>query len=269
MTASFRHATLLNLDLEVAHVKQDIRTYIKRRLATADSTSFSESEISALVDACSQEPNYLHATCLVEDVILHPDRYLDRDLGVLLQPVPTNLNEMFLLFLDRLQRSRWESTYQPILGSLCVAMEPWSEQQLAKYSGVGLGVLRRDALAIAQFLKCEADPDGIDTIRLFHPSFRRFLLDSEKSRSYYCDEVEAHRTLLRTVASADAGARSYSKFDRYLRSRWVDHLVAARDDTATQMVLTSFDWAREKIGDLGIDAVIADFECGSSCITGA
>jgi WD40 repeat protein len=253
-------AEVLDLRLWAKEVADDVARYVEARV---EGLSIGEPSRRAIVTTCTAEPNFLFARLILDDVARSPARYFDPTSGELLESIPSDLEGLYIVFLNRLPRSRWEHTYQRLFSALCVAREPWTERQLSQFSGLSLGDLRRDASAIAQFLKVQDDSRGVRTFAFFHPSFRLFLTDPDASRGYYCEERDGHSLVVGPRADRVERFAAFDTLDPYLQVHGLRHLCAAGDVAAASKILASFDWVLGKVRALGIQAVIADFEIGA------
>lgn len=253
-------ADVIDLRLMTGEVAQDVARYVEVRIKNLGIRELSR---RAVIDLCKAEPNFLFAKLILDDLALSQARYFDPHSGELLETLPSDLEGLYRLFLARLPRSKWERIYQRLLSALCVAREPWTERQLAAFSGLSLGDLRRDALAVAQFLSVQIDPGGRQTFALFHPSFRRFLANPDASRSHYCDEGDGHSLVAGPPENRLERFTGFDALDPYLQVYGLSHLCSAGDVATALKMLASFEWLRKKTSALGIDALIADFEIGA------
>jgi tetratricopeptide (TPR) repeat protein len=77
----------------------------------------------------------------------------------------------------------WETQYLPILGTLAVAYEALSREQLAGFAGVEAVFVDRVIAHLEQFLD-KVYNERQNRYRIYHTSFSEYLLDSSRNRDY-------------------------------------------------------------------------------------
>ena len=226
----------------------DLRAYAHRRL-----DDLAEPHRTALADriAAAAEGNFLYARYAIDD--LPP---LDRviDLGAL--PLPSDLPDVYRQFLKRelaRSRERWNAEYAPLLGVLAVAQDPGlTFGQLAGITGLDGSVLSNVLLAAGQYL-AGPRPDG--PFRLYHQSFRDFLLQDDRYRVFPAD---AHRQVAAFFWQAfhgggDGDGLTYAV--RYLPY----HLTGAGDRPRLRELLLDYRWLSARLAEGDTAAAIADY----------
>ncbi len=172
--------------------RNDIHTYIQDQVsASADLHTMlaqagidQEDFVERIIRA--SEGNFLYLTWVLSETAsgLHPD--------YLLSP-PIDLYEIYLEYL----RARikdihydWRKLYRPVLGTLVVAREPLSAQQVAAFSGLSPQNVNDVMFDLSQFF----EPTIIEQNKysLYHQSLSDFLTDQERANGYWIDPIEWH-----------------------------------------------------------------------------
>ncbi len=204
---------------------EDLRLYITNRLA--------KKEIAARVQAAEVEPaelsarlvelsegNFLYAKILLDDMQAGRQRLDD------LAALPGSLDEVYHGFLRRFTVSQWEERYQPMLSVLAAAQEPITEDQLAAFSGLPRGKTRQQLGVLVQFLDSVEEPAGRITYRLFHQSFRDYLLDENRNQDFWCPPEDGHGSI--AAACLKLCRDQWDACDEYCRQHVCVHLAEAQ-----------------------------------------
>jgi WD40 repeat protein len=168
--------------------------------------------------------------------------------------------------------SAWSEVYEPVLGTLAVAFEPLTLEELASLSGINTA--RRQVRAVvrdmAQFL------DGRDGYRLHHRSLAEFLTDpltERDSPECYVDPAEWHATVGMSAGLAVDGATDSTSSTYGLRYACA-HMVRAgqvRPLDQSQLDLlgrltTDLETVEARMAAAGVDAVADDTLAATSLL---
>jgi tetratricopeptide (TPR) repeat protein len=131
-----------------------------------------------------------------------------------LEQLPDGLDGIYREFLYRLvgkDKRTWRSQYAPVLGTLAIAQEALTREQLAGFTQMSksevVGVLEE----LQQFLDVdESLPASQCTYAIYHRSLANFLQDEDRAGSYWCDAQEQHQ---RIVDYYRAGVKSWLDID--------------------------------------------------------
>jgi hypothetical protein len=121
----------------------------------------------------------------------------------------------------KLDSGIWETKYLPILGILAVAYEPLSPGQLARFAGVEEGLVYSVIFQLLQFLDT-IEKFGESAYRLYHNSFRDYLLDIQRNRDYPIDRVKCHESI---ASCYPADGSSWNTYDEYGLRHLTQHLL--------------------------------------------
>lgn len=164
----------------------DVQDYAFRRLHEVAEPR--RSELAHRIADIGQG-NFLYARYVLDDLV--PDIDQVEDLNAL--TLPKGLDDVYHQFLKReLGRSldTWDDDYAPFMGILTVAREEGLMQtQLACVTGQRESKVRKLVRTCAQYL-AGPPPDG--PFRIYHQSFRDFLLNDEDYKIY---PSEAHQDI--------------------------------------------------------------------------
>jgi WD40 repeat protein len=171
--------THLDLEADAPPDTDDVRDYAHRRLAPIPEPA--RSEVAAKV-ARAGGGNFLYARYVVDSLLAetHPE---DVDPAAL--RLPKGLKGHYREFVRRelaRDRERWEDRYRPVLGVLSAARgEGLTPEQIGGI--VGLPEDRADDAIVAcnQYL---VGPDPGGRYRIYHQSFRDFLVEDSEFRVY-------------------------------------------------------------------------------------
>jgi hypothetical protein len=204
--------------------REDLRRYLSRRLekkTIAAQLQAARVEPAALVARLAElsEGNFLFAKVLLDDI--GSGRQPLDDLPAL----PQSLDELYHGFLNRFTVDEWESRYQPMLAVLAAAQEPITEGQLASFSGIGRGKIRRQLGVLQQFLDQLEDDTGRKTYRLFHQSFRDYLLDGARNQDFWCAPEEGHGSIASACLEGCRG--QWGSCDPYCQGHVAVHMAEA------------------------------------------
>jgi tetratricopeptide (TPR) repeat protein len=186
-----------------------------------------------------------------------------------LEQLPDGLDGIYREFLYRLvgrDKRTWRSQYAPVLGTLAIAQEALTREQLAGFTQMSksevVGVLGE----LQQFLDVdESLPASQCTYAIYHRSLANFLQDEDRAGSYWCDAQEQHQ---RIVDYYRAGAKSWLERDwtsikdgyafRYLPY----HLKqAGQHQDLCNLLTSSANWMHAKFTQHGSDeGYVTDLE---------
>jgi hypothetical protein len=128
--------------------------------------------------------------------------------------LPDNLEDLYAHFLASIVGwvkrggfgdAPWRHYLRPLLGTLAVAREPLSEEQLKAFTGLeseDLGDLLRE---LRQFVE---PVDGKRAYRIYHTSFAEYLLDAESNADYRIDGRKWHGRIADYYVKAWGGLES-------------------------------------------------------------
>ena len=166
--------------------REEIRQYVAARLAGVPEPP--RSKVGARVADASGD-NFLVAYHVINDLLKGNSALEEQDA----LDLPRTLKEVYRRFLDRelfANRPRWNDVYRPMLGAIAVARGAG----LTRAQLTGITQLAEDTASdvlqvCAQYLAGGEGPDI--PYRIYHQSFRDFLLDEDPSYSVYPAERHA------------------------------------------------------------------------------
>ncbi|MBW4499643.1 MAG: hypothetical protein KME57_08755 [Scytonema hyalinum WJT4-NPBG1] len=186
-----------------------------------------------------------------------------------LEQLPNGLDGIYREFLYRLvgkDKKTWRRQYAPILGTLAIAQEALTREQLAGFTEMSKSEVAGVLEELQQFLDIdEFLPASQRTYAIYHRSLANFLQDEDRAESYWCDAQEQHQ---RIVDYYRAGAKSWLERDwtsikddyafRYLPY----HLKQAGHHQDLCKLLTSTaNWMHAKFTQYGSDeGYVTDLE---------
>ncbi|RME49694.1 MAG: hypothetical protein D6791_00105 [Chloroflexi bacterium] len=146
-----------------------------------------------------------------------------------LDELPVGLDGIYIEFLERLvagDEETWETRYAPVLGTLAVAQEALTEEQLAGFIEVKKSGVRTALKALRQLLDVdESLPASQRAYTLYHRSFADFLLDADRAEEYWCEAAEAHQRIASCFLERQAG--HWDAWDEYGVRYTATHLAEA------------------------------------------
>jgi hypothetical protein len=134
------------------------------------------------------------------DALAQPDKEHRLDALVRGQDLPKGLDALYNRLLastvDSVKRgfagdACWRRYLRPLLGTLAVAREPLSEEQLMAFTDLDRWDFGYLLSALRQFLVLEDD-----RLRLYSSFFTEYLLDIERNVDYGIDERKAHQRIV-------------------------------------------------------------------------
>ena len=212
--------------------QNDIRAYIQEQIKKSEKlrTMLAQAGISQsdFVDHAAQasDGNFLYLTWMLPEIVsgMHPE--------YLVAP-PKDIYEIYLEYLrTRIKEihDEWRKLYRPVMGTLMVAREPLSIQQVAAFSGLSPQDVSDSLLDLSQFF----DPAGAGQGKysLYHQSLSDFLIEQERAGEFWIDPATWHSKI---IASYRGQAASWEKVDwravdDYGLRHIVAHLYALRHD---------------------------------------
>jgi hypothetical protein len=224
----------------------DVRAYAHRRLRALD-----EPRRSDLADriAGAGQGNFLYARYVIDDLPAGLDEVED-PAGL---PLPADLHDVYRQFLRReLGRSldKWDDDYAPLLGALAVARgDGLTSAQLAGVTKQRRTKMRRLLRTCGQYL-AGPKPDG--PFRIYHQSFREFLLEDSRYRVF---PQESNQDI------ADFYLKTWNKdreCDTYGLRHLPIHMVEVGYSDRLCALLLDFDWLQAKLETTDVTALIAD-----------
>jgi WD40 repeat protein len=207
----------LDLERDAPRYVDDVRAYARARLASLPDD---DRELLAQRVAEAGEGNFLYARYVLDELLRQPLVDIDSAAAAL----PEGLEEHYRDYLKRelaLAEEKWEERFRPLLGALAVALgDGLTRDQLA-----GATELRHsetdDALRVLGQYLTGAPLDG--PFRLYHQSFRDFLLNDPDYRIY---PDEANRALAEFLTDENGDAWLICD-DAYALEHTPSHLAAA------------------------------------------
>jgi hypothetical protein len=207
----------------------DVAAYVYSRIEKLELPRLDRVNLAYRVAEVSQD-NFLYASFASEEVLVHPES-INTISDVMNLELPQELAAVFENFIDKeLGRDTklWCKRYQPFFGALAVARgEGLTKKQLAGVTQFGVAETDELILRCEQFL-IGTEPDG--PYRLFHESFRNFLLTSKISGNYYnkyfIDAIAANQAVA-TYLVVEHGGKWDQCRDDYALQNTAAHLMAA------------------------------------------
>lgn len=206
--------------------EDDIKTFALQKLER-----FPESQREPLAARISQESKgiFLYAQYVLQDLL--KQETLPEDIEHF--GLPKDLEGVYLSYLEReLTRNveRWEERYRPVLGLLSVARgEGLSLETLSGVSQVAPSRMA-DVLRACEQLLWRPDENG--PVRLYHPSFRDFLV---RNRDYPVYLAEASQQLAEYYLAEHRDAW-LACADAYALANVAVHLLEASRGAASRVV---------------------------------
>ncbi|HBY95043.1 MAG TPA: hypothetical protein DEP84_13970, partial [Chloroflexi bacterium] len=184
----------------LAASRHDIERYVEQVL-----TSRAEARVKlapqlradtfASTVAEKSDGNFLYAHHLLSMLAAQREAITEQTL----EAFPDGLDRLYLEFLDRLfgdDPAVWTAKHAPVIGTLAVAREVLSEEQLADFVGVEPDQLRPTLEALAHFLEADRSrPPSQRRYTIYHSSFASFLLDPDRAARYWCREAGQHQRI--------------------------------------------------------------------------
>ena len=131
-----------------------------------------------------------------------------------LEQLPNGLDGIYREFLYRLvgkDKKTWRRQYAPILGTLAIAQEALTREQLAGFTEMSKSEVAGVLEELQQFLDVDKSlPASQRTYAIYHSSLANFLQDEDRAESYWCDAQEQHQ---RIVDYYRAGVKSWLDID--------------------------------------------------------
>lgn len=184
----------LDLIVNAPDDTDDVRDYAYRRL-----DAYEDPQRGELADriATAGKGNFLFARYVLDD--LPEDIAAGTDMIRL--ELPGGLDDIYRQFVGRelgKNKERWSERYRPILGAIAVARgDGLTPSQLAEITGVTASHADDVLRACMQFLTAQGE-----TLRIYHQSFREFLLEDEEFHVY---PGEANLAIAKFFQSAWSG----------------------------------------------------------------
>jgi hypothetical protein len=154
-----------------------------------------------------------------------------------LRTVPAGLDGLYVEYLERITdgaSERWDRIGL-LLGTLAVALEPLTEQQLAALLGRPQDEIRRDITLLRQLLEEPENTSVGGPYVLYHRSFADFLLDEAKATMFWCPPAQQHHRI--AAWYLDRYADTWNTCDDYGLAHLAAHLHEAGEDEQLLNVL--------------------------------
>jgi hypothetical protein len=165
--------------------------------------------------------NYLLQMLRAQQAVISRD-YLDK--------LPVGLDGIYVEFLERLvgdDDEAWQEKYAPIIGTLAVARQGLTEEQLAQFLSIGKPQVRHSLKALRQLLEVDDSlPASERAYTIYHHSLADFLLDEDRAEEYWCEAKEQHKRVIEfyLTKASEEWQGDWSKCDRYGLRHLVDHM---------------------------------------------
>ncbi len=177
-----------------------------------------ERSVAASRIAAKSEGNFLYAHHVVEDLLSRGGGIADADT----LDLPATLEGVYRQSLERglaSSRTRWNDVYRPILGAIAVARgDGLTKEQLVEITDLADDTAS-DVLGVcAQFLL----GGGGARYRIYHQSFREFLLDDEKFTVFPAERHAAIARYLQDRCGASWNRCTDDYALRYAAAHWAD-----------------------------------------------
>lgn len=173
---------------------KDISKYLRMRMARIK--NFTEMKHDAQMKLILEEKsggNFLFLKYALEQILDEPDI----DLTILINELPTGLNEIYARFIANAIKNRssgeWLNLYAPVLGILCVAREGFSKKEIARISGLDIQSVHKVLTEISSLIKKTEVKDS--QYSLYHVSFAEFLQDQSGNPEYWIDPSKYHNRI--------------------------------------------------------------------------
>jgi tetratricopeptide (TPR) repeat protein len=199
------------LELSQEDVNQYVWQALKQQpeLVTQLAPNFLQSSFVTTVSAKS-DGNFLYVTYLLK---MLAQGHLEIT-KTTLEQLPDGLDGIYREFLYRLvgrDRRTWRSQYAPVLGTLAIAQEALTKEQLAGFTEMSKSEVAGVLEELQQFLDVDKSlPVSQRTYAIYHRSLANFLQDEDRAESYWCDAQAQHQRL---VDYYRAGVKSWLERD--------------------------------------------------------
>ena len=178
----------------------DIHEYVIREIASHLDISLrmakgiSASDIASAVQNKS-EGNFLYVRCLLEML----EKQTEPITWELLAAFPIGLDRLYWQHLQHLVGNNtrdWEEKLAPVLGTLAVARVPLTEVQIANYTKQKTEQVRQTLSDLPYLDVDTSQPYSKRLYALFHRSFAWFLLDGDRSETFWCNPLTSHQRII-------------------------------------------------------------------------
>jgi WD40 repeat protein len=229
----------------------DVQAYAQRRLRALDEPK--GSDLAGRV-ADASKGIFLYAQYVIDD--LPADLEGVEDLAKL--PLPEDLHDVYRQFLRReLGRAldTWDDDYAPLLGLLAVARgDGLTSAQLAGATKQRSTKMRRLLRMCGQYL-AGPQPDG--PFRIYHQSFREFLLEDTTYRIF---PQESNQDIADFYLQKHSD--KWGECDIYGLRHLPIHIVEAGYEDRLRELLFDFDWLQARLGATHVRGVLQDYDYG-------
>lgn len=214
------------LDLDGLATNAAIACYVTKRLVASDvadrlAADWPAASFSELIVGRAKG-NFLVAKTTM-DAISTSTSPITRELLANLPGELFALYRTFLTWLPTEIKQRWAEVIGPLLGTLAVAQEPLSEEELSRICSLPTSVVRSRLALLNQYLV----PARQETAwRLFHATFAEFLLDKRGAGPFWCPAAEQHERIVKW-AIPDAASQDWARMPPYGLTHHVHHQIGA------------------------------------------
>jgi hypothetical protein len=208
---------------------EDVHIYVGRRVSNETIQArllSSQTDSQSLVEQITElsKGNFLYTKVLLDDIESGGQSLDDLD------ALPKSMDEFYHKFLMRL-RSEWETKYQFIFGILTVTKATITTEELINLIANNPVIehapsetrLNQAVGVVKQFFTVERNAYGQETYRLFHQSFRDYLLDLNRNPIFWCSPKDAHRWIVEYCWQYHPD--NWRECDRYGLYYFATHLI--------------------------------------------
>ena len=207
----------LDLLADVPNNLDEVQPYVWAQLAQVPEP---DRTTAAARIAAKSEGNFLYAHHVVSDLLARGTPISDADT----QQLPDSLEGVYRQYLERelgANRARWNDAYRPLLGPIAVARgEGLTRAQLMAITKLAEDTASDVFEVCAPFLVGGETPAA--PYRIYHQSFREFLLDDGKFTVYPAERHAAIAQYLQNRCGASWGRCDDPYALRYTPAHWAD-----------------------------------------------
>ena len=220
--------TLAPAPLDLAKLASDteIGLFVERRTAaskiawrlTADLSLISFRE--TIVDRANG--NFLVAKTTIDAICSTSGSISQKTLAEL----PGDLSKLYRTFLSWLPsdiKQRWAEETGRLIGTLAVAQEPLSENELSEICLLPASVVAARLASLNQYLVSARQGTAW---RIFHATFAEFLLDRQAAGAFWCPAAEQHKRIV-AWAIPDVPFKRWARASHYALAHLIHHRIGA------------------------------------------
>ncbi len=221
----------LTLDAGRDENERDLREYVRRQLeeSAALQTRLNEQkvELQTFIDRVSKasDGNFLYLVWLLPAIAEGAQRFDSPEV------LPKGLDGIYREYLRTRavgrDLRRWREHVRPILGTLAVAQEPLTAEQLVQFTDLNAQTVHDVVLDVGQFLDPALFTQGRH--QLYHQSMADFFKDRDKALEFWIDLIGWHQRIAEHYRPGEElwARAAWKKWDAYGLRNLVAHLVAA------------------------------------------